>query len=186
MELVRGLFRESQMLGFGPTASSPLGATDLNRYASQFDEHDFRNELLLFSPAANELILKLQSQPGLLTQIDPFAFEELVAELFYSFGYQVELTKQTRDGGCDIIAARRTEVDLRLLIECKRTEKIRVGVVRQLKGVLDSNATKAILATTGFLTPEATMFVAKHKWQLEAHDRDAIVQWINCYTARKA
>ena len=174
------------MLGLGPTASAPLGATTLVQYASRFDSQNFRNELLLFSPAAKELITLFQSQPHLLTQIDPLALEEMVAELFHSSGYHVELTKRTRDGGCDIIAVKRTEVNLRLLIECKRTEKVRVGVVRQLKGVLDGNATKAILATTGFLTPDARLFVEKHEWQLEAHDRDAIIAWINRYTCRKA
>jgi HJR/Mrr/RecB family endonuclease len=36
-------------------------------------------------------------------------FEEFVAELFHEFGYEVELTKRTRDGGRDVIAIREAE-----------------------------------------------------------------------------
>jgi hypothetical protein len=36
--------------------------------------------------------------------------------LFIGFGCEVELTRRTRDGGKDIIAIRRKEIDIRLLI----------------------------------------------------------------------
>jgi len=35
------------------------------------------------------------------------------------FGYEVELTKKTRDGGYDVVAVGRKQVDVRFLIECK-------------------------------------------------------------------
>ena len=66
-------------------------------------------------------------------------FEELVAELFGGFGYEVELTKQTRDGGRDIVAIKRGEVQVKYLIECKRPDPgghVGVGPARELLGVL--------------------------------------------------
>ncbi len=34
--------------------------------------------------------------------LDPRQFEEVNAEIWRRFGYDVELTKRTRDGGCDV------------------------------------------------------------------------------------
>ena len=39
-----------------------------------------------------------------LRKLKPREFEQLIAELWHGFGYDVDLTKQTRDGGKDIIA----------------------------------------------------------------------------------
>jgi restriction system protein len=116
-------------------------------------------------------------------------FEHLVAELFNGFGYEVELTKQTRDGGKDIIAVKRAELDLRFLIECKRPDPgdpIGVSTVRELYGVkVDDGATKAILATTTHFTPDAVVFSERNKWELELKDYDAIKEWITKYLGEK-
>jgi len=58
--------------------------------------------------------------PRAAYELPPRRFEELIAHVFERFGYDVELTAQSRDGGYDISAVRRAETDLRLLIECKR------------------------------------------------------------------
>ena len=50
------------------------------------------------------LDLSLKRDPSQLCEIDRRVFEELVAELFDGFGYAVELTARTRDGGRDMIA----------------------------------------------------------------------------------
>jgi HJR/Mrr/RecB family endonuclease len=116
-------------------------------------------------------------------------FEELVAELFSGFGYAVELTSRTKDGGKDIIAVKRAEVDTRFLIECKRPDPgnpIRIGTVRQLLGVkVDDGATKAILATTSYFTADATKFLEKNQWQLEGRDFNAIQEWIETYINKR-
>ncbi len=133
------------------------------------------------------LIARLQQFPDDLRFMDRRRFEELVAELFVGFGYEVELTKRTRDGGKDIIAIKRREVDLRFLIECKRPDtsnKIDVGTVRELYGVKsDDPASKAILATTGYFTRDARLFFERHRWELEPKDFDSIQEWIGQYLA---
>src|SRR5258708_40197380 len=81
---------------------------------------------------SNEEILRVASRTeelllcGAVTRVDlisltPRQFEELIAEIWSRFGYEVELTARTRDGGRDIIAIRRSvEASYRHLIECKR------------------------------------------------------------------
>ena len=46
--------------------------------------------------------------PRRLYELKPRQFEELVAEIWDAFGFEVELTQQTRDGGKDILAIRKT------------------------------------------------------------------------------
>jgi hypothetical protein len=109
-------------------------------------------------------------------------FEELVAELWSRLGYEVELTPPTRDGGRDLIAVRRSEANLRFLIECKRyspPRKVGVAPVRSLYGVkTHENATKGILATTSSFTAEALRLFAAHYWELKPRDYEGVLSWI--------
>jgi len=84
------------------------------------------------------LLSEAKSNPIELLRLNSRQFEEMVAEIWQRFGYLVERTSQTRDGGRDIIAIKQTEANLRFLIECKRYErrhKVGVGIVRELYGV---------------------------------------------------
>ncbi len=124
-----------------------------------------------FQRVFNEII----QRPGVMHDLAPHQFEELVAEIWARFGYKVELTKRTRDGGRDIIAVGNAVMNTRLLIECKKympLHKVGVGIVRALYGVkTHEGATKAILATTSSLTADAREFVGQHRWELEARDQ---------------
>jgi len=117
-----------------------------------------------------------------LFQLSPRQFEELIAEIWDRFGYHIELTKRTRDGGRDIIAVRQAEAEMKLLIECKRyasDNKVGVSLVRSLYGVkIHDGATKAILATTSTFTKDASEFVTSHRWELEGRDFDGVVDWV--------
>ena len=121
-------------------------------------------------------------RPEELLQLTPRQFEELIAELWERFGYQVELTKRTRDGGRDVVAVRRAEAELRFLIECKRnhlSHKVGVSLVRALYGVkMHEKATKAILATTSSFTQTAKEFFEQHRWELEPRDYQGVLDWI--------
>lgn len=175
------------VLGFGPIGSSPLSALpDDFRVAFDVDRVENGSTILqVVSFLDLALIKALQRQPDDLRTIDRRRFEELVAELFSGFGYEVELTQKTRDGGKDIIAIRRREVETKLLIECKRPEpgnSVSVSVVRELLGVkTDEGASKAILATTTYLSSDAKALVSRHRWELEAREFDAIKSWIADY-----
>jgi HJR/Mrr/RecB family endonuclease len=144
----------------------------------------------LIVSVSNELILTLARQPELLYQLSPRAFEELMAEVFAGFGYTVQLTAQTRDGGKDLIAVASLHgIEMRLLVECKRyarERKVDVGLVRQLYGVKQmERATKAILATTSYFSPEARRIERQHIHELELKDYDAVERWIRTAALRK-
>ena len=129
----------------------------------------------------NKLIAHFLKNPDELKTMNRRLFEELVAELFHGFGYEVELTKQTRDGGKDIIAIKQDEIKVKYLIECKRLDpggKVHISTVRELYGVRnDEGATKGIIVTTANLTKDAKLFIDKHKWELEGKEYEDL-RWL--------
>jgi restriction endonuclease Mrr len=112
-------------------------------------------------------------------------FESIVAELLYSLGFEVELTRRTRDGGVDIIAVRNYVTNDRYLIQCKYSEhKISVSTVREVLGVLeDAKATKAIVVTTQGFTPDAKAFIERNNWRLEGKDFSDVLSWVEHYAS---
>jgi hypothetical protein len=157
---------------------------------------DFDGELLYYPEIVpvtlnfGRMLSAARAKPSELFDLSPRHFEELVAEIWRKFGYRVELTSQTRDGGRDIIALKEAEVNLRFLIECKRYQrqhKVGVQMVRSLYGVkVDECATKAILATTSTFTKAANDLFKRHVWELEPRDYDGVVDWIKLATESKS
>jgi HJR/Mrr/RecB family endonuclease len=141
--------------------------------------------LSIVSFVDQRLIAELYHNPEKLKTIDRREFEKVIAELFHGFGYDVELTKRTRDGGKDIVAISRREFESRYLIECKRPDPgspVSVSTVRELYGVKeDDRATKGIIVTTTSLTKDAREFIQKHRWELEGKEYDDIVEWLRRY-----
>lgn len=174
------------MLGLSPISGAPLsGAYDFSARFELNDQDGSESIIQIASLVDRALIERLQQYPDDLRLIDRRRFEQLIAELFAGFGYEVELTQRTRDGGKDIIAVKRSEIDLRFLIECKRPDPgnpVGVSTVRELYGVkVDDGASKAILATTTYFSADAKRFSEKHRWELELKDFDAIKEWIAKY-----
>lgn len=131
------------------------------------------------------LIERFARDPQQLYGITPRSFEELIAEVFDGFGFEVELTKRTRDNGRDVIAMKHAPTKLRCLIECKRhasDNKVDVGIVRELFGVLhDDGATNGILATTSFFTAPAKDFIQRNQWRLDGKDFHGVLEWLREY-----
>jgi len=124
--------------------------------------------------------------PDILRRLSPRAFEEFIAEIFSGFGYQVELTAQTRDGGKDLIAVRNDHgIMSKILVECKRfspTRKVGMGLVRQLYAVKQlERASKALLVTTSYFSKDARAFERQHLYELELKDFEAVAEWIKEY-----
>ena len=142
---------------------------------SQFDlteKHDGSTILQITSAVNDRLIEHLLKHPTYLRSMESRTFEELIAELFYGFGFDVELTLSTRDGGYDIIAIGNHQIAAsKYLIECKRyAEARKVGIqpVRSLYGVVkDEGVTKGILVTTSSFTRPAEDFFERNRWVLE-------------------
>jgi restriction system protein len=136
--------------------------------------------------AKEALLEELKKQPRAIFELPPRKFEELLAELLTDMGWEVELTKATRDGGKDILAYLKTDVGkLLCLVEAKRYQrdhKVGVELVRSLYGTLcDYQANSAMLVTTSSFSRDAREFQKKHEYQLALKDYGDVVQWIQRY-----
>ncbi|MDP7239044.1 MAG: restriction endonuclease, partial [Candidatus Latescibacteria bacterium] len=107
------------------------------------------------------------SEPSLsqLRGMKPINFEHRVAEMYSKLGCKKEITdKAAGDGGIDIILRK---MGKKYLVQCKRySEKntIKVGVVRELMGVVASeNADGGWVVTTSTFTKAAKDFAKKNK-----------------------
>jgi HJR/Mrr/RecB family endonuclease len=175
-------------MGIGTQGISTTGISASSLSVS-FDDQKRRSVVEVVKLFSLKLVERAHKQPEILKAFSSRVFEEFVAELWSGFGYDVELTKKTRDSGRDIIAIRRREAQVRYLIECKRSltnKAVSVGVVRELFGVLeDDGTTKAFLPTTGYFSGEALEFFERNKWRLEPADYDAVCDWIKLYIDSK-
>lgn len=124
--------------------------------------------------------------PEKLYDINSRKFEELIASILHDFGFEIELTKATRDGERDIIARIKNSVTSFLTyIECKRyapDNKIGVELIRSVSGVLylDKPA-KSIIVTTSFFTKDAKEVAKKIENQLDLKDFNDIKNWLKRY-----
>ncbi|ENY6496086.1 restriction endonuclease [Vibrio sp. 1408] len=148
----------------------------------------------MVSDVSSKVTLKIiemfATSPHLLRTMDRRHFEELVAELFHGFGYSVELTKQTRDGGKDIIAISNDRIiPEKYIIECKRPDignPVRLNVVKNLHATkIDEGANKAILVTTSTFTRDARAYQEKHNIDLQLNDFNDLVDWLYIYLQSK-
>lgn len=151
------------------------------------------DEFQIAEKTIQDIIFEIKENPGLIRDITHREFEELIAELFKENGFQVELTKRTRDGGKDIIAISTDKLGTRLkyFIECKHyaeTNKITVDLVRQLHGVknIKDGPNKVIFVTTSSFTSDARRFAeeeASSSWDISLYDFKDIISWIGVMCA---
>jgi hypothetical protein len=135
------------------------------------------------------LVEHLKRQPHDLHVLKPRKFEELIATLLADQGWEVSLTKQTRDGGRDILAFLKTEVGRFLcLVEAKKyaaDRPVGIELVRALYGVFcDQQANSALLVTTSRFTADAKEFQERHNYQLALREYLDVVEWVKKYRGR--
>lgn len=122
-----------------------------------------------------------------LFTIKPREFEKIVAELLYNQGFEVELTKQTRDNGYDILALKYIDgfSPIKYLVECKRYDlkrKIGVEIIRSFKEVIATEqANRGIIVTSSYFTMDAIKKQKETPYLLEYKDKDAVINWVNDY-----
>jgi HJR/Mrr/RecB family endonuclease len=140
----------------------------------------------LFSSINAKLIGAIKKSPNDLYHLQPRAFEELVAELLASYGWEVNLTKQTRDGGYDILAIRKdiSSITISMIVECKRyrpDRRVGLDIIRSLYGVkADLRVGMAMLATTSYFSKDVIDYKTS-RYDFELKDFGDIVGWINEY-----
>ena len=149
------------------------------------------NELIqVAGTISSELIAHLQKHPEELYDIRPRQFEELIAEVLASFGWQVELTPASKDGGYDVYAITKDTaagITSSWIIECKkygRESKVGVDIVRALYGIRNTlQVGGAMLATTTHFTRDAVTFRNEKasRYDLHLKDYEGVLEWINRY-----
>lgn len=134
-----------------------------------------------------ELFKVIKENPLYIYEISSTKYEQLIAQMIEGFGYEVELTKKTRDGGKDIIAKRRDVEDESFYIECKRftSKMVNVSIVREFHSVLMlDKINRGILATSSNFTSDAKKLIERIKnsgCQINMKDFDGVYNWIDIY-----
>jgi len=141
---------------------------------------------LIITDINDEIKKYFNKNPHKLYELEPRKFEELIASILEDMGFNVELTKATRDGGRDIIASIRNAVtNFLAYVECKKyapENKVGVGIIRQVSGVhYLKKPAKSIIVTTSFFTADAQREAKELENQLDLKDYDDIKHWLNKY-----
>jgi HJR/Mrr/RecB family endonuclease len=133
----------------------------------------------------NEVLRFLKKNPEKFQELTPRNFEIIVASIWKNLGYNVEMTKSTRDGGKDFYAAIHDITGTQLLygIECKKYDVNKpVGVVelRKLYGVVQNERlTVGTLVTTSFFTKDAREFQKMNKNQIGLKDYEDLKKMVS-------
>jgi len=110
-------------------------------------------------------------------------FESLCKKLLEKMNFDVSTTKQSGDGGIDLVAYNHQPMlEGKYIVQCKRySGSVGEPIIRDLYGVVNSErANKGILITTGTFTKSAVEFsIGK---QLELIDRAKLNQLLNSYS----
>ncbi len=145
-----------------------------------------KNSITVITDIDIEVKKYFKKYPNKLYEIEPRRFEDLIASIMKDMGFDIELTKATRDGGRDIIASIKNSVtDMLCYIECKRyapENKIGVGIVRKVVGVHTlRKPTKSIIVTTSFFTKDAIEEAKIIENQIDLKNFNNLKDWLEMY-----
>jgi hypothetical protein len=98
--------------------------------------------------------------PNSVYDLASWEFEELVADVFCSKGFNANVTQRTRDGGRDIIATCEVGgITYSTYFECKKQAlhcPVGVEIVRELYGVIERDRVdKGVIVTSSYFTKDA-------------------------------
>lgn len=132
----------------------------------------------------NSLLRRAKENPKIVFNFSPYEFEEMVCELLNKQGYHVKLTKQTRDGGKDIIIVQKSILgEFCVYVECKKydtSRPISVRLVRELYGTIThDNATAGMIITTSYFTKDAKEYTEQIRHRMTLKDYNDLVQELN-------
>jgi hypothetical protein len=141
---------------------------------------------------SHEYMVWLRRHPRVVSRVAWEAFEGIVAEIFASKGYTIDLRGRVRNATCDVLALRTDEfgVDTRYLIECKKYSTFRrvgLSVVDQVIGSSAKNdVDHAFLVTTSSFTRDVLSQKARFQdLRLHLRDGEDIIKWLQAYTPRQ-
>ena len=118
-----------------------------------------------------------------LNELSGIEFENLCKNLLEKMNFEVSTTKQSGDGGIDLIAYNHQPMlEGKYIVQCKRySGSVGEPIIRDLYGVVNSErANKGILITTGTFTKSAVEFSMGK--QLELIGGERLNQLLNSYS----
>lgn len=121
---------------------------------------------------------------GALNELEWRDLEKLLGDLLQEEGWDVQVTRATKDGGVDVVAIKKDAVlgDIKSVWQAKKysaTRKVRLHEVRELSAVReDTGASKAFMVTTSKLTKDAIDYVTKDLYRLGYKDREDLENWV--------
>lgn len=117
-----------------------------------------------------------------IDSLQPRQFEQLMGNIFNKQGYEVELTRQSRDGGIDLVCLKNLHgIPFRMAVQVKHYPSNPVGVeaVRALAGVGNRDYDKMLVATSGRFTKDAIDFADNSTGRrMELANRERVLQWL--------
>ena len=139
---------------------------------------------LILSNPIDRILVECSQRPDVIRRLTSRQFEQFLAKIFEAFGFEVELTAETRDGGSDLICmSYKHGISFKLAVEAKRyapDRPITVELVRSFVGANSAiRANKLIYVTTSRYTRAAQEF-AKTPWVNELLELKAtpdIIRW---------
>ncbi len=107
-----------------------------------------------------------------------------MGEVLSNYGYEVEITPQSRDGGKDLIAIQKgADPVVITYVECKRYKekrKVSVNIVREYFGVInDAHVEKGMIVTTSGFTKDAIDFAYRNDKRLSLVDKNKLYDWLS-------
>ncbi len=138
-------------------------------------DRGFEDLELAVNDISEQLIRLLAEKPELMYELSWRKFEETVADLYRREGYDVELTRGSKDGGVDFFAWQKTPYGRSLtVVDCKRYRKdrpIEVDLVRSLYGTAEARrASVGVIATTSYFTSGARSFQEERQHRIGLQD----------------
>jgi hypothetical protein len=152
-------------------------ATVLGPDGKALDPHEpaFRRIELEVKDRSERLMRALVESPELMYRLSSRDFEETVAALWEKSGYEVELTRASKDGGVDFYAFQKSPFGSYLtVVDTKRyrpDRPIEVGLVRGLYGTtVSAGASAGVIATTSYFTAGARSYQEERQHRLGLQD----------------
>ena len=117
-----------------------------------------------------------------IINMSPREFEFFVSEIFEKLGFDIKITKATRDGGRDIIATKADPIPYTLIVECKHwgeNHKVDVSVIRSVYGVqMATQANQSVIVTSSKFTRDARQFAKEQKNLMALWDIDDLLKLV--------
>lgn len=140
---------------------------------------------------SKEFYQNLQKNPEALPSVSKSDFEALCAEIFSRKGFEVDLFRDTKDGGIDFLAVKGDEIDpLIFAVQCKQPDQ-RVGksrkslgrpVVQQIYGAAKAWDLAGAVAISGSTySDDAAKFAMNKPEEIKLYNAQNIIEWLSNY-----